>query len=237
MSLQVYSILAVLWLTAEARAAVDFLRQVHPILAARCLSCHGANNPQGGLTLTTRAGVLRTVTPGDSKGSVLLQRINGDKPPRMPMGGDPLTPEEIALIEAWIDEGAKGGDETTPAAPTWNAQLAPRRPDPPTAAANPIDAFLGTTNAPTVSDTLFARRVYLDLWGLPNNCASLNASPIAANSSTACLRTKTTTPSTGSASGTTYCVTTTASSTTGSASPSRRGSTRPCATTCPTTAL
>jgi hypothetical protein len=165
MSLQVYSILAILWLSVEARAAVDFSRQVHPILTARCMSCHGANNPQGGLNLTTRAGVLRTVTPGDSKGSVLLQRINGDKPPRMPMGGDPLAADEIALIAAWIDEGAKGGDDRN-TVPSWTAPLLPRRPTPPTAVGNPIDAFLGTASAPVVSDALFARRAYLDLWGL-----------------------------------------------------------------------
>lgn len=119
----------------------------------------------GGLALNTRAEVLRAVTPGNSATSLLLQRVTGEKPPRMPLNGPPLTEEQIAILRAWIDEGALG-DASAPAAERWQPPLAPRMPPVPAGASHPVDAFLNTGNAPQVEDAVFARRVYLDLWGL-----------------------------------------------------------------------
>lgn len=164
MTLKVYSIVWMLGLGVSLRAEVDFAREVHPILTARCTACHSGHNAQGGLALNSRADVLKAVVPGDSKASKLLQRVTGEKPPRMPLSGAPLTDREIATLRKWIDEGAKGSAGVADVA-TWKAPLAPRTPTPP-AAGHPVDAFLGTLDAKTVPDRLFARRAYLDLHGL-----------------------------------------------------------------------
>lgn len=160
------------WLLAlavPALAAVDFSRDVHPILTARCAGCHTGERGQGGLAVHTRSELLRggasgpAVIPGQSAASLLIQRITGEKAPRMPINGAPLSAGEIDVLKRWIDEGAKGPE--TFLAPRWVAPLKPRRPEAPAGAAHPVDAFLRTSGEP-VSDAVFARRAWLDLWGL-----------------------------------------------------------------------
>lgn len=153
---------------AAAWAEIDFARQVHPILTARCAACHTGDKSQAGLDVNSRAELLKggasgpSIIPGDGGGSLLIQRVNGSKEPRMPLRGAALTEEEIQVLKTWIDEGAKAAEPAHSS--RWVAPLKPRRPAPP-AAGHPIDAFLDAKGEP-VSDALFARRVYLDLWGL-----------------------------------------------------------------------
>ncbi|MBS1824545.1 MAG: DUF1549 domain-containing protein, partial [Acidobacteria bacterium] len=152
-----------------AFAQVDFTRQIHPLLVARCTACHTGEKAQGGLALNTRAEILRggasgpALKPGSSASSLLIQRITGEKQPRMPISGAPLTTAEIDLLRRWIDEGAKGPEGVAPA--RWTPPLQPRNPTPTRAATNVVDAFLNVTAEP-VSDALFARRAFLDVWGL-----------------------------------------------------------------------
>ncbi len=126
--------------------AIDFTTEVQPLLAARCGSCHGGDEPQAGLRVGTRADLLKggksgpAVTPGDSRASLLIQRVTGLAAPVMPFGREPLSDREIDLLRAWIDQGARE--------------------------AHPIDRILKTTAAPA-GDAAFARRAYFDVWGLP----------------------------------------------------------------------
>lgn len=157
--------------SALSAQTVDFARQVHPVLVARCLPCHNGAGGQGGLSLAARAEILRggssgaAIVPGDSAHSLLVKRIDGTQPPRMPMGGEPLTEREIATIRRWIDEGARGEVNAAPAA-KFSLALQPP-------AAGGVDTLLAAyytkhklaPPAP-VPDAVFARRVYLDLWGL-----------------------------------------------------------------------
>src|SRR5947209_2879165 len=82
-------------------------RQVHPILAARCVPCHSQEKRSGGLALGTYRDTLNggrngaAIRPGSSAGSLLVQRITGEVAPRMPAGGSPLSDAEIAVIRAW----------------------------------------------------------------------------------------------------------------------------------------
>src|SRR5437899_11907785 len=91
---------------------VDFSRDVHPILVSRCSGCHNGEKGQGGLSVNTRAELLKggasgpAVVAGSSTGSLLIQRITGGKKPQMPMGAEPLSAPEIAVLASWIDEGA-----------------------------------------------------------------------------------------------------------------------------------
>lgn len=92
--------------------AIDFEKDVAPILEAKCLSCHNPNNIKGDLSMTTFENIMRVgedvLIPGNAEGSMLYwitQPFDGD-PPEMPEDGDPLTTEESKLLAAWIDEGA-----------------------------------------------------------------------------------------------------------------------------------
>ena len=98
-------------LLAAATEPVSYYRQIAPIFKEFCNGCHHPGKLKAGLDLTTHASLLKgsehgpIIKPGDSKGSPLMGEIVGD-PPNMPEKGDPLTEEEVALIERWISEGA-----------------------------------------------------------------------------------------------------------------------------------
>jgi hypothetical protein len=86
---------------------VSFQEDILPILQASCAvqGCHAAPNPPKGLNLETYAGFEKggVFNPGDSKGSVVIRRIDGGgMPPGAPLGND-----QIQLFKDWIDEGAK----------------------------------------------------------------------------------------------------------------------------------
>jgi len=116
-----------------------------------------------------------TVLPGKSTESLLIALVQGvDSDNIMPRKGSRLTPDQIGVLRAWIDQGA-----------TWDANvtfgrvepvnLKPRLPAIPskTKAANPIDRFLepyfaahNIKSPKFVNDRLFARRAYLDVIGM-----------------------------------------------------------------------
>jgi hypothetical protein len=175
--------------SAAAAPPVDYLREVKPILAARCTSCHGAIRPKAGLRLDTAELMRRgghsgpAVMPGKSDESLLIDRVTGAEGlDRMPpeSEGVALGAGEIALLRAWIDQGAKAPPEAVPEDPRkhW-AYQPPVRPNIPRAvdgnwALNPIDAFLdfgyrsrGLRPSAPVRKDLWLRRAYLDMIGLP----------------------------------------------------------------------
>lgn len=173
-------------LTAEA--AVDFATQVHPILAQRCGICHSAERRSGGLSLATYQDMLdggrsgAAVRPGRGSESLLVQRINGSLingslNPRMPLGGQPLTDTEMATIRSWIDEGARATPTSAMAKAKWEAPLLLTHPPEPTLVwaqwNGPVDRYVSRYLADAhlaepraVDDRTFARRVYVDVWGL-----------------------------------------------------------------------
>lgn len=95
----------------EPEPAVTFQEDILPILQARCAfaGCHAAPNPARGLNLETYADFARgsnggpVFNPGDSKGSKVIQRIDGGGMPP----GAPLADDQIQLFKDWIDAGAK----------------------------------------------------------------------------------------------------------------------------------
>lgn len=182
----------------EASPAVDFERDVRPLLASRCVECHGAKKHKGGLRLDRRRDALAgaqfgaepVIVPGDALASRLYQRVVSEvEDERMPATGEPLSPGEIAVLRAWIDAGASwpaDADEREAAAEHW-AYRAPRRPALPTElresawVRNPIDAFLlarwereGWVHAPEAPPERLLRRVSLDLTGLPPTVEELD---------------------------------------------------------------
>ena len=162
---------------------VDYDTQVHAIIADHCLMCHSATLKSGGLNLETYDGLMaggRTgtaVVPGHGKESLIIQHLTGEVLPQMPNGLPPLPDTDIATIRLWIDQGARRS-ATSPALQTgWIPTLAltaPKVPDSPWKDwSSPIDRFTavylknhGIAEPGVVSDAVFARRAYLDIWGL-----------------------------------------------------------------------
>ncbi len=91
----------------------DFGRDVAPVLVAQCLECHDANRKSGGLSMATfeslRDGGESGAVWADSKSgeSLIVRKLRGLDPPRMPRNRPPLGQETIDRIAAWIDAGAK----------------------------------------------------------------------------------------------------------------------------------
>ena len=103
---------ALLSLSTAARAAVDFPKDILPIFQTSCAACHLGDAAQGKLHLGSEAEVLQggasgpAVVVGKSADSLLIKRVLGlTDAPRMPMGGTPLTAEQVTVLKRWIDEG------------------------------------------------------------------------------------------------------------------------------------
>ena len=110
--LVLFSVVAVVVSSAQADE-ISFERDIRPILAARCVACHGANKQKGELRLDAKSLALRggesgpIIVSGKSGESLLWRRVsstNADE--RMPPNGKPLTAEQLAALKAWIDAGA-----------------------------------------------------------------------------------------------------------------------------------
>jgi mono/diheme cytochrome c family protein len=88
--------------------------KVQAVLDKSCVGCHGEKNPKGGIDLRNHEVVMKggeegaIVVAGDPAKSVLVKALKGiDGVKKMPLRGEPLTEEQIKLIEAWIQDGAK----------------------------------------------------------------------------------------------------------------------------------
>jgi len=107
---------------------VDFARDVQPILRQSCIGCHGPSQQMSGFRLdrrrdAMRGGTIAVIGPGNSDGSRLYQRLIGSEfGAQMPPTGA-LTADKIAIIKAWIDQGAEWPDALAGDAP-------PTLPDP-----------------------------------------------------------------------------------------------------------
>lgn len=170
-----------------AGPAVDFDRQVRPILSDICFTCHGPDEKHrmAGLHFDTKEGAFGkegVIVPGDSTHSKMYLRIsNPNEAMRMPppYSGRKLTAAQIEIIKDWIDSGAK-----------WEMHWAfvpPKRPELPAAhdqnwIRTPIDRFVvaklekeGLHPSPEADKTTLLRRLSFDLTGLPPTPAELNA--------------------------------------------------------------
>ena len=91
---------------------VSYYRDIEPILTTSCVSCHQASMAAGGLRLDAPENLLQggasghAVVPGKAARSILYTRLTDTTAKRMPPVGV-LTEEQLALIRAWINLGAK----------------------------------------------------------------------------------------------------------------------------------
>jgi mono/diheme cytochrome c family protein len=186
-------------LPPAAKKAVDFQHDIAPLFARSCHSCHGAAKQRGGLRLDAATEAAKggnsgpAFKPGDAAGSRLLQLVAGlDAETKMPPTGKGLTPVEIGLVRAWIEQGAKWAPIATPTATAattsshWAFQPV-RRPALPTVVnnagvRNDIDRFIlarlekeKIAPAPEADRATLIRRLSLDLLGLPPERAEVEA--------------------------------------------------------------
>jgi hypothetical protein len=105
---------------AATKTGVTYATDIKPILDASCIKCHGEQKPKAKLRLDNLDGILKggedgkVVEAGNSAKSMLVLNVAhiGDAddfmpPPKNKMGLKQLTPEQVGLIRAWIDQGAK----------------------------------------------------------------------------------------------------------------------------------
>src|SRR5262245_31008043 len=179
-----------------AAPAVDYLRDIKPILTTTCVKCHGADQQKGGLRLDTAAAALKggekgpAIRPGKSAESQLIKAVEGMHADiaRMPYKKPPLSDAQIALLKAWIAQGAKAPADEKPAIPKLWAFVPPTRPpvpklrNPQPATRDPIDNFIlarleseGIKPSPEADRYTLIRRLSLDLLGLPPTIQEVDA--------------------------------------------------------------
>ena len=163
---------------------VDFTRDIRPLISDRCFKCHGPDEAarKAKLRLDTEAGGHNAIEPGKPEASELFRRINAaDEAELMPPpdSGLSLSREERDLLRRWIEQGAEYRRH-------WSFNPI-RRPQPlqsgipSEARAGQIDAFVlhrlkvaGLKPSPEADRATLARRVYLDLIGLPPTPADVS---------------------------------------------------------------
>ncbi len=174
---------------SKTTVSVDYPGKIKPILTRHCIFCHGASKARGDLRLDTAAAALKgaktgpVIVPGKGEESPLILSLRAEDPSeRMPLNRPALSEAEIALLQAWIDQGAAGTAGERPGVPpsaTHWAFLPPKRPKVPKVrsndwAHNPIDRFIQErlervelSPSQVADPATLLRRVSLDVIGLP----------------------------------------------------------------------
>src|SRR4051812_5353921 len=190
-------------LPASATQKIDFGRDIKPLLESACFKCHGAEKAKNGLRLDSRDRALAggdngvDIIPGDSAKSPLAHYVARLVPDmEMPPNGkgDALTVAQVALIRAWIDQGAKwekeglAGEASKASKLDWWSLKPIVKPsvavvaDRSTRIINPIDAFVlaklkekGLHQSAEADRRTLIRRLYFDLIGLPPTPEEIDA--------------------------------------------------------------
>ena len=167
-----------------AASAVDFSREIRPILSENCFFCHGPDEKkrEAGLRLDDEAAAKKdndgviAVIPGNPDKSALIQRIISTDPDEImppPKQHKTIPAAQVALLKEWIKQGAPWGKH-------WSYEKV-KRPEVPAGEKNPVDAFLahrlskeGLAFSPEADAATLIRRVALDLTGLPPTLEELS---------------------------------------------------------------
>ena len=168
-----------------AEEAVDYSRDVLPILSENCFECHGPdeNTREAGRRLDTADGAyedvdgILAIAPGDPEASEVVYLMNSEFPEeRMPPvdSNKELSDAEKSIIYNWIQQGAKYDEH-------W-AWQAPKKNPLPKHSKHPVDALVfdrleneGLAPSTQADPYTLARRLYLDLIGLPPNPAEIES--------------------------------------------------------------
>ena len=175
-------------------ADIDFESEIRPILAEKCMLCHGPDDKKGGLRLTgidfasqkLKSGEI-AIIPGDPEKSSLLKRIHADDPDDImppPDKAEPLTDSEKSKLKQWIAEGADWPKH-------WaydELQISEIKLPTETGSNHPIDYFVrkqideassklnverALFDARPADDVTLIRRLFYDLMGRPPTIAQV----------------------------------------------------------------
>ncbi len=175
---------ALLLSRASAAEHVDYAKEIKPLLQERCFACHGVLAQKGklrldsGLHIFTGGKTGPAIVAKKAANSLLLERVTAkDDDARMPPEGLPLTVEQIAKLQLWIEQGAAFPLDDKPETDSrdhWSFRSPVRPAVPKSKLTNPIDSFVeaqwhrrGLVPVPETDQRLLLRRLYLDLIGLP----------------------------------------------------------------------
>ncbi len=169
-----------------ANPTLEFNRDIRPILAENCFACHGPDSAsrKADLRLDRRETAIEmgAIVPGKPSESELINRVltsDADEIMPPPKTKKTLTAEQKERLKQWVESGAEYQLH-------WSL-IPPKRIMPPTAQneswiRNPIDRFVlarleakGLTPAPEADRPTLARRLSLDLTGLPPSPESVDA--------------------------------------------------------------
>jgi mono/diheme cytochrome c family protein len=184
----------------NAELADAFRNEIQPLLRDHCVKCHGPEKQKGNLRLDMKQTAFkrgdsgeRAIVPGHAMESRLFQMVSSqDEAERMPPEGDPLTESQIALLKAWINQGATWPDADSETVKTAQSRMVVTDEDrnhwsfrplqevvPPTVQdqawiQTPVDLFIRQAQAAQdlspaaqAHTRLLVRRMYFDLIGLP----------------------------------------------------------------------
>ncbi len=160
--------------SSPSTVAINFRRDVFPILSQHCIRCHSDDEPNGNFKIRDRADLLAggdsgpAIVPGNSGESLLIRLVAGLVDDLiMPAEGERLSAQQIGVLRAWIDQGAAWDGVEEYRLSLVDVRL-------PSGEGHPIDRLLTpyfakhnlALGAP-VSDERFARRAAPDLLGQP----------------------------------------------------------------------
>lgn len=168
---------------SDADQTMDYERDLKPILARKCYSCHGALKQEASLRLDT-AKLIKVggdsgpaIESNELDDNLLWQRVHtDDEDSRMPPEGEPLSDAELAIVRQWIKQGAPAPDNETPQAdPSLHWAFQPvADTQPPAGEGHPIDRFVRQKldqamlkPGDRADARTLVRRLYFDLHGLP----------------------------------------------------------------------
>ena len=175
-----------------AFSAVDFESEVRPLLREHCWECHGSQKQKGGLRLDSLKAMMAggesgpAIEVGGAARSRVIERISSQsEDERMPPKGRALSPQEISVLQSWIDSGAAwpagavdADSSVDKRASHWSVQ--PIKRDWPQGTA--IDTFIGSALngsgldwSPEADRRTLIRRLSFDLLGLPPEAARVEA--------------------------------------------------------------
>lgn len=150
---------------------VDFAEEILPLFKRNCLACHHSKEAEGGLVVESHADLMKGgisgagIVPGDVDASQVFARASGRTEPLMPpegnsAGAETFTPEELSLLQLWIQQGAPSSEASDTESLQWQPIPKPLQPVY-ALASSPDGRFVasGEANRVTVYDAASMRPV------------------------------------------------------------------------------